>query len=71
MKNLSIALFLLIAISCGKKEEYLEYKVIGQQRPNTLACKYSLSAGPDHPVMEIWDECGKYKHNQVVFKVLK
>jgi hypothetical protein len=73
MKN--IFLYFAISFTFGatscKKDEFLEYKVVNVQRPNTFACKYTLSAGAGHTTLEVWEECGKYKHNQVVFKVLK
>jgi len=67
MKNLLFAFLLLISFSC-KKDSFYEYRVTSVSRPGTYACKYTLTA-PGKPEITLYDECGKYKNNQVVLTV--
>jgi hypothetical protein len=70
MKKLFSILLFVGLFSCSKKETIVEYKVSATSRPNTFACKYTLSS-PGRVPIDLWDECGKYKHGQVVLRVVE
>ena len=55
---------------CQKKQTIIEYKVDTVERPNTYACRYTLTAIGREPIT-IWGECGKYKFGQVVLRVIE
>ena len=65
----SILFFALISAFACQKVETVDYKV-GAIVRSGAGCKYLLTA-PNKPSFEISDECGKYKINQVVFKVVE
>lgn len=66
MKKILIPLLLIFA-SCSKPD-FVEYKITWIARPNTFACKYSAAA-TGKPEISFYDECGKYKIGEVVFRV--
>jgi len=68
--KISFLVLALCAFSCSKKENIVEYKVSATSRPNTFVCKYTLSS-PGRVPIDLWDECGKYKHGQVVLRVVE
>jgi hypothetical protein len=70
MQKLLFILLLSASFSCSKKETIIEYKVSSTSRPNTFACKYTLSS-PGRVPIDLWDECGKYKHGEVVLRVVE
>jgi len=70
MKISFLILLFAAFIGCSKKETIVEYKVSSTSRPNTFACKYTLSS-PGRVPIDLWDECGKYKHGQVVLRVVE
>jgi hypothetical protein len=69
-----VILFFVITIwaltSCQKKQTIIEYKVDMVERPNTYACRYTLTAIGREPII-MWDICGKYKYNDVVLRVIE
>jgi hypothetical protein len=69
MKKLLTTLILLASIASCQKTDFVEYRVTGITKKNSFACEYALYAGQGKPTIYIQDECGKYKINQVVFKM--
>jgi uncharacterized lipoprotein YajG len=70
MKKSILFMAILAFAACKKKETVVEYKVCSQSRQNSFACVYTLCAKDREPITTI-AECGKYKHNQVVLRVIE
>jgi hypothetical protein len=69
MKKLLTTLLLIGLFTSCQKTDFVEYRVTGITKKNSFACEYALYAGQGKPTIYIQDECGKYKINQVVFKM--
>ena len=55
---------------CQKKQTIIEYKVSNIERPNTFACKYTLTSKGREPIT-MFDICGKFKSGQVALRVIE
>jgi uncharacterized lipoprotein YajG len=69
-----VILFFVITIwaltGCQKKQTIIEYKVAMIEKPNTFACKYTLTAKDREPIT-MFDICGKFKSGDVVLRVIE